>query len=1017
MEYILIIIIIILIIILLFNNNIDNCYNVDKFNNVDNINIEKFTIIDDINNDPEIIAINKEILDTQNIINATEKELQEATKKVIATQQDLDDDKANIILLNNKYKLSQTEIHNKMCNNSIPPCNAGYIKDIVTDPQDSKKAYECCFIDPNRNDPKQIDTALGIVNNIVQNMLVGEARDVVVKLADRALKNPGKGVQLGERVATKVGTVLQKIKSSGKIGKLLVDKTTKIISKFSSKFAAKIQQVIIQKTGQKLATKLGGMAAKSVTKAGMGPIGWAMLAFDIFSFGLDMADPGDFDNLTSLKELTDARDKTLDEFKNKMLKIYPGIKFPIIYGPLAKLSDAEIIQKKNKLLSDITYQYYEELLTTPAYVNATHTLSELEHDELLNKIADRLEKKLMSDPKYEETIMGILCNQLNGITIDGECSYKNRTDCDKSYDWDKMVKAIKSATKTTTDASAKTEQYVEWKKDRCIITDPTIRKICDDKNEEQNQANLKALPSLRLTYNYDNQVCNITKDYCTYKGMDYITNKEGLGDCKLNLGQNIGEMLFGTTVIRGLRSLFDKNNYGPCNEGDFDLDFEKLPDPIQKVFNVIDKILNMGSKILPGSIFTFLQTMKLYIFNFSGLLCFRFKGNCPNGFESGALSLDKLPIKLPNIPNLPFNTGDLPNAIGLCYPKCKDQFTSDGFSICSKQYPGREGRFGNTAYHLGKDSYSEIGISKSTFGVCNDGQEEVTRGAALCYNKCRPGYNSALGVTCWRQCTSNQVEVGVLCRDKCKPDYNDILGVCWAKKCPPNSDATTLGMCMEKCRDGYTNNIGVCWANKCPAGSFTTTAGMCMDECRAGYKNVLGVCWKNCEQDRRDDGTACWKDFQSYGKGCCCTKYGCCNVKCKPGFHDDGGCMCQKHADKYYKDKYIARSTPLPSYPRRSFKLDSYVNGTITRDSYGNGGGNPKKCPPSHPDESTAGLCNKKCKAGYRWVGGKCWEDCPIGSKDIGLLCERESYWRGMPIPKFGVYFKTRKIPFGKKKD
>ena len=205
MKYKLIIIIIIITIILLFYNN-----KIENFYSVDNINIENFSIIDDINNDPEIIAINKEILETQTLISTTEKQLENANKKVIETQQQLDEDNSNIILLNDKYNLSQKDIHNKMCNNSIPPCAAGYKKDVVTDPADSKKAYECCFIDPNRNDPKLVDTALGIVNTLVQNILVGEARDVIVKLADRALKNPGKGIQLGNRIAAKLGSVLQK---------------------------------------------------------------------------------------------------------------------------------------------------------------------------------------------------------------------------------------------------------------------------------------------------------------------------------------------------------------------------------------------------------------------------------------------------------------------------------------------------------------------------------------------------------------------------------------------------------------------------------------------------------------------------------------------------------------------------------------------------------------------------------------------------------------------------------------
>ena len=48
-----------------------------------------------------------------------------------------------------------------------------------------------------------------------------------------------------------------------------------------------------------------------------------------------------------------------------------------------------------------------------------------------------------------------------------------------------------------------------------------------------------------------------------------------------------------------------------------------------------------------------------------------------------------------------------------------------------------------------------------------------------------------------------------------------------------------------------------------------------------------------CPEGLRDDGVSCWRDAHIYGKGCCCTIWGCCKNKCKSGYHDDG-CTCRR---------------------------------------------------------------------------------------------------------------------------
>ena len=67
---------------------------------------------------------------------------------------------------------------------------------------------------------------------------------------------------------------------------------------------------------------------------------------------------------------------------------------------------------------------------------------------------------------------------------------------------------------------------------------------------------------------------------------------------------------------------------------------------------------------------------------------------------------------------------------------------------------------------------------------------------------------------------------------------------------------------------------------------------LCYPYCRSGYKGVGPVCWQICPSDSTDTGATCWVTPDTYGKGCCCTKGGCCH-NCRAGYTDNG-CTCGK---------------------------------------------------------------------------------------------------------------------------
>ena len=71
--------------------------------------------------------------------------------------------------------------------------------------------------------------------------------------------------------------------------------------------------------------------------------------------------------------------------------------------------------------------------------------------------------------------------------------------------------------------------------------------------------------------------------------------------------------------------------------------------------------------------------------------------------------------------------------------------------------------------------------------------------------------------------------------------------------------------------------------------------------------------------------------------------------------------------------------------------------------TFGRGVGTvPTQC--STDSDKDAGLCYKKCPAGYKGVGPVCWQSCPAGWRDDGAFCAKpEPYGRGGGYPwKFG---------------
>lgn len=109
----------------------------------------------------------------------------------------------------------------------------------------------------------------------------------------------------------------------------------------------------------------------------------------------------------------------------------------------------------------------------------------------------------------------------------------------------------------------------------------------------------------------------------------------------------------------------------------------------------------------------------------------------------------------------------------------------------------------------------------------------------------------------------------------------------------------------------------------CPPGYDlippTPLADKCwLHSCKAGYSlidtdnwNDAQRCWANCPDGWSDGKTSCSVSLDTFGKGCCCTVFGCCH-NCPPSYTDNG-CTCGRSKKFMNKDSYL-RDFVSPTY-------------------------------------------------------------------------------------------------------
>ena len=357
--------------------------------------------------------------------------------------------------------------------------------------------------------------------------------------------------------------------------------------------------------------------------------------------------------------------------------------------------------------------------------------------------------------------------------VDGKCTYTTKEDCNTNlgdYDIDKS--------------------WSETDK-KCYSINAAISNLC-----EQNG----------IKYDKEKGICVITEEMCRMKGGDPKKLSDGTYDCRINDGQNFFEMVFGSTLVRGLKQIFDPNQYEKCRPGYLDdnaYSCRKECDDGYEFGEIKDKAAQTALEIATLGTSTARVLAAKYT-------CWAKPGQerkytCEPGYDDRGLTCDAKAVTIgPGItPDIVDRCpeGKVMTA-GLCYDKCKDGYKSNGATIChaddsrlsypqplwgcDKHYTDRGGE--PTCYTVPPFDVLDAGIVPTD---CPPGEEYV---AGLCYKNCKDGYNSNKTSICMAGSIDDPAIVPVL-REKCQDGYLESDLVCTARAAPADAGIVPIATC------------------------------------------------------------------------------------------------------------------------------------------------------------------------------------------------------------------------------
>jgi hypothetical protein len=592
-----------------------------------------------------------------------------------------------------------------------------------------------------------------VINNISKKILNKSLTEVL----DSQIKKIASSI--ADTITNKIKSSIQiliKDKISSKVTKNVLDK---IASKVATKATEKASALAAKEVLKKAATTAAKAAAQRAASTGVklagkiatGPIGWGSALFDATSMGLDAADIGT--DFTGFQHV--ANNKDIDEIqkmaKNTFISEFQKVNIDIpINGPLNNLDDNTLSEARTNIVTELINNIYAEYLNlSNDYVSKIdknsqpyNNLSDDEFTEAIKQIYDNNithANEVLDSPDFNILVESQLCSKYDGIYVNNKCSYKDAMSCNAHNN--------------------PPDNYYEFVNGICTMQPYAAKDICNKNN---------------LEYIYDKQHCKITDLYCGTKGQDYKQDNDGT--CYSNIGTSILTAIFGDTIGKGIKKIFDTDY--------------TYPRETHVIKTTLADTKNRDSYQRQSSCPADRELV--------GDLC---SLKCPDGYNHDSGATCTRPYRVQNRNPKPMNVRFSWNGIhtscdngkqedaGLCSDPCNDGFDRESNSVC----------------HQTVQTFNRKPITKFDFlENCRPGYSKVD-GTDRCIRDCDPGYIATGPATCTKP-------VQTYCDDA---SNFEIFGAACYRKCKQGYESKGTQCTLTKCPDGYyMNNDKICVSNQ-----------------------------------------------------------------------------------------------------------------------------------------------------------------------------------------------------------
>ena len=658
--------------------------------------------------------------------------------------------------------------------------------------------------------------------------------------------------------------------------KLLLKLVTSDGTRLLEKIGIKVVERSAERAAIKAATKLGAKAAAAGTTGPAAPfVAAAEVAFSLITGYMDSFNLGGFQNLTTMSFLNANRDAINSATKAAFEEA--GLPLPLLYGPLDKMSntvvETETVAACNNLIASETARVTALMTTdqTAAGLLATEMArvdalmaADPRAKELLDNETARVSTLMATDPNAPQ-FASFTVNPANPTQTEIEAfstayanysatirddtaytDYRNTfTDTTAYEDYFNSLMGIDTLYDKAYEQVCKTHSGVTVKHPvtgnvactwntaaGCKATWPQTETDNTYYEFDTSNAWCEVKPALMrtkcealgdgVTYNMETGTCNLTDAYCRRYGVSGgLTN----GDCVINDSQKMAEMIFGTTFVRGLVTIFDMKNYKSCPPG------SREPKELA-MFVGLGTLINPEAPSLGNMMCATqkcgdneqMQNTMCYpkcdtgyqTTNAAQGMCYK----CPEGYS---VSTGGMCAKS--------GCGDNEEQNGaFCYPKCTDKFgpewkDNNGASICMKDCEGglAPGSDPIGQYFCKRDPKTITDLGKDS--TCQGDWAEGTAG--MCAKKCDDGYQLGPGNRCFHP----------------KADTANLIPPYSRKSCTDmglGSDWTQSALYCTLLADTKTE-VGK--PADCPTGWAESSPGICGKECSDGYKLYGGRCY------------------------------------------------------------------------------------------------------------------------------------------------------------------------------